>query len=132
MPAIQFDILVPPAHADEVGEAFQRAVEILVRRGKLTAGTVVAQGIVRIDDASLADLATTYERDRGVDPAEDGAAVHRYRIEADGASSYNSLAMGLSRILTPKATLPRDPVELEQQDKFEVASVYPWMVEVLR
>ena len=53
-------------------------------------------------------------------------------MEAEGADSVNRLAMGLSRILTPKANLPRDPVALEDQDRFETPSIYPWTVEVLR
>ena len=40
--------------------------------------------------------------------------------------------MGLSRILTPKAELPRDPVALEQQDRFEVPALFPWTVTILR
>ena len=85
-----------------------------------------------VDASSHAQLAATYETDRGISAEEDGAEVHRYVIEAEGASSYNSLAMGLSRILTPKAQLPDDPAALEQQDRFEVPALYPWMVEVLR
>lgn len=129
MVVIQFDVLVPPAAAGEVRDAFQRALDILVRREMLTSGSVAMER-VRIDDAVRAQLAETYERDRG-EPA-DGAEVHRYRIEADGADSVNRLAMGLSRILTPKADLPRDPVLLEDQDRYEVRSIYPWTVEVLR
>ena len=58
--------------------------------------------------------------------------MHRYLISAEGVDSYNRLAMGLSRILTPKADLPRDPVALEQQDRFEVPALFPWMVTILR
>ena len=126
---IQFDVLVPPAAAGEVRDAFQRALDILVRRQMLASGTVAMQR-VRIDDSVRAELAETYERDRG-EPA-DGAETHRYRIDVEGAESLNSLAMGLSRILTPKAELPRDPVMLEDQDRFEAPSIYPWTVEVLR
>lgn len=132
MPAIQFDVLCPPAAASEIGDAFQRALDILVRRGKLESGTVSAEGIMLIDAPVLSQLRQVYETDRGTDPVEDGAEVHRFRIDAAGADSYNRLAMGLSRILTPKAELPRDPAALEQQDQFEVASIYPWIVEVLR
>lgn len=132
MAAIVFDVLVPPAHAPQIGAAFQRALDILVARGKLTAGQVRQEGIVLIDAHISSQLASTYETDRGTDPADDGAEVHRYRIEAEGASSYNQLAMGLSRILTPKAELPKDPAALEQQDRFEVPAIYPWTVEVLR
>lgn len=129
MSVIQFDVLVPPAAAGEVRDAFQRALDILVRREMLASGTVAMQR-VRIDDSVRTELAETYERDRG-EPAE-GAETHRYRIDVEGAESLNSLAMGLSRILTPKAELPRDPVMLEDQDRFEAPSIYPWTVEVFR
>lgn len=129
MSVIQFDVLVPPAAAGEVRDAFQRALDILVRREMLASGTVAMQR-VRIDDSVRAELAETYERDRG-EPA-DGAETHRYRIDVEGTESLNSLAMGLSRILTPKAELPRDPVMLEDQDRFEAPSIYPWTVEVFR
>ncbi|WP_288864874.1 hypothetical protein [uncultured Corynebacterium sp.] len=129
MSMIQFDVLVPPAAAGEVRDAFQRALDILVRREMLASGTVAMQR-VRIDDSVHAELAETYERDRG-EPA-DGAETHRYRIDVEGVDSLNSLAMGLSRILTPKAELPRDPVMLEDQDRFEAPSIYPWTVEVFR
>lgn len=129
MSVIQFDVLVPPAAAGEVRDVFQRALDILVRRDMLASGTVAMQR-VRIDDSVRAELAETYERDRG-EPA-DGAETHRYRIDVEGAESLNSLAMGLSRILTPKAELPRDPVMLEDQDRFEAPSIYPWTVEVFR
>lgn len=132
MPQIRFDVLVPPAHAPEIGAAFSRALDILVRREMLTKAAVTQEGIVLIDATLLTQLTTTYETDRGVSAEEEGAQVHRYLIDAEGADSYNRLAMGLSRILTPKATLPDDPVALEQQDRFEVPAVYPWMVEVLR
>ena len=129
MSVIQFDVLVPPAAAGEVRDAFQRALDILVRREMLASGTVSMQR-ASIDDSVRAELAETYERDRG-EPA-DGAETHRYRIDVEGAESLNSLAMGLSRILTPKAGLPRDPVMLEDQDRFEAPSIYPWTVEVFR
>lgn len=129
MSVIQFDVLVPPAQAPEVRDAFQRALDILVRREMLASGTVAMEQ-VRIDDTTHAQLAETYERDRG-EPADD-AEVHRLRVEAEGADSVNRLAMGLSRTLTPKADLPRDPVALEDQDRFETPSIYPWTVEVLR
>ena len=129
MSVIQFDVLVPPAAAGEVNDAFQRALDILVRREMLSSGTVGMQRVL-IDDSVRAQLAETYKRDRGESP--DDAEVHRYRIEVDGADSLNGLAMGLSRILTPKADLPRDPVMLEDQDRFEAPSIYPWTVEVFR
>ncbi|EFK53673.1 hypothetical protein KBP53_07455 [Corynebacterium genitalium ATCC 33030] len=131
MPAIQFDVLVPDdSAAREVGEAFTRAVEILVRRGKLSDGSVRHTGTPDLHGDTLEQLRGAYREERGEEP--DGAVVHRYVIEADGASSMNSLAMGLSRVLTPKADLPKDPVALERQMDFELPAVYPWAVEVLR
>lgn len=132
MPTIRFDVLCPPPAAAEIGLAFQRALDILVKRGRLVSGSARSEGIALVDAPVAAQLASTYEQNRGSDPDEDGAQVHRFSIEAEGASSYNSLAMGLSRILTPKADLPRDPVLLEQQDRFEEPAIYPWTVEVLR
>ena len=129
MSVIQFDVLVPPTVAGEVKEVFQRALDILVHREMLTSGTVEMERVL-IDDSVRTQLAETYERDRGEDPAD--AEVFRYSITPEGAESLNRLAMGLSRILTPKADLPRDPVLLEDQDRFESPSIYPWTVEVLR
>lgn len=132
MPTIQFDVLVPPAYAGEIAEAFQRALDILVRREKLSSASLEAQGPVLIDAHVAAELANTYESDRGFTADEEGAEVHRYLIQAEGVDSYNRLAMGLSRILTPKADLPRDPVALEQQDRFELPALFPWTVTILR
>ena len=132
MPTIQFDVLVPPAYAGEIAEAFQRALDILVRREKLSSASLEAQGPVLLDAHVTAELAHTYESDRGFTADEEGAEVHRYLIHAEGVDSYNRLAMGLSRILTPKADLPRDPVALEQQDRFELPALFPWTVTILR
>lgn len=132
MPTIRFDVLCPPPAAVDIGAAFQRALDILVKHGRLASGSARSEGIALVDAPVAAQLASTYEQDRVSDPAEDGAEVHRFAIQAEGASSYNALAMGLSRVLTPKADLPRDPVLLQQQDRFEEAAIYPWTVEVLR
>lgn len=132
MPTIQFDVLVPPAYAGEIAEAIQRALDILVRREKLSSASLEAQGPVLLDAHVTAEFARTYESDRGFTADEEGAEVHRYLIQAEGVDSYNRLAMGLSRILTPKADLPRDPVALEQQDRFELPALFPWTVTILR
>ena len=131
MPRIHFDVLVPDASAAQaVGDAFSRAVEILVQHGKLEDGSVRIDESPELSSDTHAQLRRVYEDERGEDPA--GAQVTRYVITATGASSMNQLAMGLSRVLTPKATLPRDPVALERQMDFELPAVYPWVVEVLR
>ncbi len=132
MPTIQFDVLVPDPAAAEVAAAFQRALDILVRRGMLSSGAVTHDEPPLLDDPTLAQLGEVYRADRGTDPDADGARVHRFLIDAAGADSYNRLAMGLSRVLTPKAELPRDPAALMLQERFEVASIYPWTVEIRR
>lgn len=137
MPTIQFDVLVPSdLAAREVEDAFQRAVDILVRREKLTSGSVTHESSPQLHDGIEDQLRQAYREERGEDPDDlrggGAASVHRYLIEAEGAPSMNQLAMGLSRVLTPKADLPRDPVALERHMDFELPAVYPWVVEVLR
>ena len=132
MPVIQFDVLVPDTAAEEVHEAFSRALEILVRRGMLDSASAEHEGAPRIDALVTEQLREVYRSDRLEDPDEAGARMHRYLISAQGASSYNQLAMGLSRILTPKADLPRDPAVLEQEERFEQPSIYPWVVDIRR
>lgn len=131
MPMIQFDVLVPDdAAGKQVEDAFAKAVEILVRHERLTSGSVTRETEPDVHEDMLAQLRRVYEEERGEEPGD--AVVHRYFIVAEGASSLNQLAMGLSRVLTPKAELPNDPVALERQMDFELPAVYPWAVEVLR
>lgn len=131
MPTIQFDVLVPDdAAGKRVEEAFASAVEILVRHERLTSGSVTRVAEPDVPEETTAQLRRVYEEERGVEPGD--AAVQRYLIESEGAGSVNQLAMGLSRVLTPKAELPKDPVALERQMDFELPAVYPWAVEVLR
>lgn len=135
MPTICFDVLIPEAHhqaPDNLRATFQRALDILVGRGRLNTGSVAREDAGDVDPAIVAELRDVYERDHdGEDPGV--ATVHRYLIDATGESvSFNELAMSLSRILTAKNDLPGDPVALERQLDFEVPSIYPWTVEIRR
>lgn len=131
MPTIQFDVLVPDdAAGKQVEDAFASAVEILVRHERLTSGEVTRDVAPAVREDTLVQLRQAFEEERGEEPGD--AIVQRYLITAEGASSMNQLAMGLSRVLTPKAELPKDPVALERQMDFELPAVYPWAVEVLR
>lgn len=131
MPTIQFDVIVPDdAAGKQVEDAFSSAVEILVRHERLTSGSVVRETAPDVPEDMVALLRRAYEEERGEEPGD--AVVQRYLISAEGASSMNQLAMGLSRVLTPKAELPNDPVALERQLDFELPAVYPWAAEVLR
>lgn len=127
MPTIQFDVLVPDdAAGRQVEDAFANAVDILVRHERLTSGTVTRDASPEVHEDTEAQLRHACGEDPGA------AVVQRFLITAEGASSVNQLAMGLSRVLTPKADLPKDPVALERQLDFELPALYPWAVEVLR
>lgn len=135
MPTICFDVLIPDEFAsapEDLGATFRRALDILTQRGRLTSGNVFHERAVEVDPGVVTELRDVYERDHdGREPGE--ANMHRYLIEAAGESvSYNELAMGLSRILQPKADLPKDPVALERQLDFEAPAIYPWTVEIRR
>lgn len=135
MPTISFDVLIPDEFAsapEDLGATFQRALDILVQRGRLSSGNVTHERAIDVDPGVVAELREVYERDH--DGREAGeASMHRYLIEAaDDSVSYNELAMSLSRILQPKADLPLDPVALERQLDFEAPAIYPWTVEIRR
>lgn len=133
MPSIQFDILIPDqpeSVAGELADAFRRAVEILEKHGKLTDGAVAHTPGQQCDDFTVDQLRTVYGEERDDNP--DNASMHRIVITAKNVRSFNQLAMGLSRILTPKAQLPPDPIALERETDFELPSLYPWTVEILR
>lgn len=127
MPIIVFDVLLPDDRAEELGATFQRALDILVRRNMLASGDMTHEPHPPVPEENVALL-------REHHPVElPGAHMHRYLIEATGEDlSYNQLAMSLSRILTPEADLPADPVELEQEEKHEVAALYPWTLDIRR
>lgn len=133
MPSIQFDVLIPDqpeSAASELADAFRRAVEILEKHQMLSDGAVAHTPGQKCDDFTVEQLRNVYRDERGEDPDE--ASMHRIIVTADNVRSYNQLAMGLSRILTPKADLPADPVALERETDFELPSLYPWTVEILR
>lgn len=133
MPTIQFDVLVPPADATTVRDTFQNALDILADKDKITSGAVTMQEAPDVDDAVVQQLHANHRNDHdGAELAD--ATVHRYQIVVDGVvSSYNQLAMGLSRVLTPAATLPNDPLaEISREADFEMSATYPWTVEIVR
>ncbi|WP_394284774.1 hypothetical protein [Corynebacterium sp.] len=133
MPTIHFDVLVPATEATTVRETFQNALDILADKDKIASGSVTMHDAPDVDDAVVQQLHANYRNDHdGAELAD--AAVHRYSIVVEGAvSSYNQLAMGLSRVLTPAATLPNDPLaEISREADFEMPATYPWTVEIRR
>lgn len=131
MPAIVFDVLVPDDAANEVGEAFTRATEILVKKGYLTSGNVEAKPSPQIPEDIIAELHQVYEKDHGTEL--ENASMQRYILTVEGEGvSYNELAMSFSRILTKRAELPADPIAMERQLDFELPAAYPWLVDIRR
>ncbi|MDR7329664.1 hypothetical protein [Corynebacterium guangdongense] len=131
MPIIQFDVLIPAEPARQLSDVFTNAINILVKKGRLAEGSVTHEADVSVDEQVVEQLGEVYRRDHGVEM--EGGSVHRYLIEASGEHvSYNQLAMALSRILTPEADLPADPVALERETAYETPSAYPWTVEIRR
>lgn len=132
MPAIQFDVLIPLDTAPELHGAFDRAVERLLDAGKLTAGTVTCEPNPTLGEGIEEQLRTIY-RDEHEDAELENARVHRYLIAVEGVQgSVNALTMAFSRLLTPPADLPSDPVLLENEQAHEVPATYPWTVEIRR
>lgn len=126
MPEIRFDVLIPDTRAPELADKFRAALHSLVAADMLTTAEVAHTEHPRIDDSILAQLREQYTGD-------EEPFMHRYAIDATGESvSYNQLAMALSRIITPEAELPADPVLLEQEENFEVPAYFPWTVEIVR
>ena len=132
MPIIQFDVLIPAEPALSLRETFSNAVNILVKKGRLSDASVTHQPDVEVAADIVEQLHEVYRTEHEGAELED-ASMHRYLIDASGPQvSYNELAMALSRILTPAADLPSDPVALERETPFEQPSIYPWTVEIRR
>lgn len=125
MPAIVFDCLVKPEETDDLARAFTARLGHLEAEGRIT-GYDVAVGDAPTDE----QLLEQWERENPGEPLGD-RAMRRYTLDLTGvAGSLNSLTMDLSRLLTPAAELPDDPVLREFDDMLEEIAVYPWSVAV--
>ena len=115
MPVIQFDVLVPNAHAARVAEIFTTATNKLVENGSLSSAEVTRPGNPQFPEGLEEQLRQNY-RDEHEDRDLEDASVNRYDIAVEGVSgSINQLGMVLSRLLTPHAVLPKDHVLLEDE-----------------
>lgn len=132
MPAILFDVLIPPTPARQLESAFDDALTRLVAAGKLTGGTVTVDENPPLQDGVEEALRQSY-RDEHEDLDLEDASVIRYALRVEGATgSVNQLTMVLSRFMTPQATLPADAVLLEDEVSHEVPATYPWAVKIRR
>ncbi|KQB85282.1 hypothetical protein [Corynebacterium oculi] len=132
MPQIQFDVLIPSDQAEQLRSAFSTASERLRSTGKARHAALsfdpspqVAAGV----EDQLREIFRAEHEGRDLD----GASVRRYTLDVDGVNgSINELTMSLSRMLTPQANLPQDPVLLANEAAHEQPAHYPWTVEVRR
>ncbi|MCH6196732.1 hypothetical protein MHT86_04355 [Corynebacterium mastitidis] len=132
MPQIQFDVLIPDDRAERLRAAFDAAADKLRSSGR-------ARGAEASFDPDPAVPAEVVEQLREIFREEhegrdlEGARVRRYTLDVDGLEgSVNELTMSLSRMLTPPAELPQDPVLLANEAAHERPARYPWTVEVRR
>ena len=131
MPQIQFDVLVPADRAEALKERFADAGEKLAAAGVLDAMPVESTQ-ARLQVGVADQLRQTY-RDQHQGRDLENAEVLCYLLRPEGFSgSVNQLTMALSRLLTPAAELPDDPVLLENETAHELPAVYPWTVEIFR
>ncbi|WP_295628662.1 hypothetical protein [uncultured Corynebacterium sp.] len=125
MPAIVFECLVPASDVDDLGRAFSIRLAHLEEQGKISGSDVV------VTEAPLDEqLLEQWTREHPDEPVGD-RVMRRYSLELEGVDgSLNALAMDLSRLLTPAAKLPDDPVLREFDDMLEEIARYPWTVAV--
>lgn len=130
MPVIQFDVLVPNAHAARVAEIFTTATNKLVENGSLSSAEVTRPGNPQFPEGLEEQLRQNY-RDEYEDRDLEDASVNRYDIAVEGVSgSINQLGMVLSRLLTPQAVLPKDHVLLEDELAHERPAIFPWSLSI--
>lgn len=132
MPQIQFDVLIPNDQAERLRSAFSTASERLRSSGKASHAELAFDPSPQVPagvEEQLREIFRAEHEGRDLD----GASVRRYILEVDGVrGSINELTMSLSRMLTPQADLPQDPVLLANEAAHERPAHYPWTVEVRR
>ncbi|KQB86690.1 hypothetical protein [Corynebacterium lowii] len=132
MPQIQFDVLIPDARAEELRGAFNKAGQRLQEAGRVREIALDYDPEPAMAAGVTEQLSEIFEREHEGKTLEQ-ARVRRYTLSVEGvAGSVNELTMSLSRILTPQADLPHDPVLLENEAAHEQPAHYPWTVEVRR
>ncbi|MEJ4099453.1 hypothetical protein V5S96_03630 [Corynebacterium mastitidis] len=132
MPQIQFDVLIPHDRAEELRAAFDAAAEKLRSSGRARSAEASFDPDPAVPAEVVEQLREIFREEHEGRDLED-ARVRRYILGVDGLEgSVNELTMSLSRMLTPQAELPQDPVLLANEAAHERPARYPWTVEVCR
>lgn len=125
MSSICFDILVSESDYPKLQERFEKACIGLVENGHASNATPTFTE-AQVDPEVAEQL-------RAQAPGLSSASFKRCCISIeDLQGSLNTLTMRLSHLLTPQVELPKDPVLLFQETRYEVPATYPWTVEVRR
>lgn len=115
MPEIIFDVLVSAPELDALAARVHRLADAMSLTSQTTASPVV-------DAATITQLKEQLEGDSS------DAVMTRYIIQAE--TNLNQTAMTFARLFTPHADLPMEPALLEAEELYEVAAIYPWIVQI--
>lgn len=125
MTKIHFNCLVLPEEAPQLADAFRARIDGLIAEGKLSGAEIDVNAAN--EDPQLMEQ---WER-QNPDSSVEGREMRRYSIDVNGVTgSVNGLAMSLSKLLTPDADLPPDPVYRQFDDLLEAVAHYPWHLEI--
>ncbi|MEJ5927392.1 hypothetical protein WG915_02040 [Corynebacterium sp. H128] len=115
MPEIIFDVLVPESEITSLLARFEKLASTMKLTALLDGEAVVAAEVAEQLRAQVEGDADDYR-------------MARYVVHAP--NNLNHTAMTFARLLTPHADLPAEPALLENEQEFEIAADYPWVVEI--
>ncbi len=127
--SIHFDVLAPEPAAKLLPQRFKDLSALLIEKGMIEEAEVELS-IPRnaLETELRAVYLETYEELPPVDP--ESMRVYRLSVNVHANASLNQVAMLYSRLLTPPASLPNDPVALADEEQFEQPAPYPWFVNI--
>lgn len=130
MTSILFTALVPTAERAALEDQFNNLAAAMAGRGTFEDATIELAPSPARGSAVEQQLRQIY-RDQHDDCDIDDAEVFDITVTPRGyTGSINELTMWFARLLTPPATLPAEAALRENDELFEVADTYPWMVQI--
>ncbi|MDO4928385.1 MAG: hypothetical protein Q3976_04910 [Corynebacterium sp.] len=137
MPVIHFDCLIDPAAIPSLRTRIARVGELMQQRELISELTATDGEYPELPANVAEQLEQIFLQEHCIDRDDPQAEVletfqpWRFSFQPTGyQGSYNQLAMQLSRLWTPPATLPRDSVLLADEARYEQAAQYPWTVSI--